>query len=69
MRLVFLGEVACLGAAVWTDPEVGAEAAGFSPELMTLRIVYVRLRFDEFVRFFEAAGVEIQSSCENYVRN
>ncbi|MGA7925336.1 MAG: extracellular solute-binding protein [Candidatus Sulfotelmatobacter sp.] len=46
--------------AAWTDPSVGAMADGFfSDTLETLQTAYVRPRFDGFVRFFEAAGVQI----------
>ena len=46
--------------AAWLDPEVNAAAcAFFSDTLETLRKSYVRPRFNGFVRFFEAAGIEI----------
>lgn len=46
--------------AAWTDPSVDAASGGFfSGTLQTLQRAYVRPRFDGFVRFFEAAGVEI----------
>jgi multiple sugar transport system substrate-binding protein len=46
--------------AAWTDSSVGAMADGFfSDTLETLQTAYVRPRFDGFVRFFEAAGVQI----------
>jgi multiple sugar transport system substrate-binding protein len=46
--------------AAWTDPDLD-DAAGnfFSRTLCTLRGAYLRPRFDGFVRFFEAAGIEI----------
>lgn len=46
--------------AAWTDPAVDAAAGGFfSGTLPTLQTAYVRPRFNGFVRFFEAAGIEI----------
>jgi multiple sugar transport system substrate-binding protein len=46
--------------AAWTDSSVNAMADGFfSSTLQTLQTAYVRPRFDGFVRFFEAAGVQI----------
>jgi multiple sugar transport system substrate-binding protein len=46
--------------AAWTDPEADSAAGGFfSGTLRTLQAAYVRPRFDGFVRFFEAAGIEI----------
>jgi multiple sugar transport system substrate-binding protein len=46
--------------AAWTDPSVNAAASNFfSNTLLTLQTAYVRPRFDGFVRFFEAAGVQI----------
>lgn len=46
--------------AAWTDTSVDAMADGFfSGTLQTLQTAYVRPRFDGFVRFFEAAGVQI----------
>jgi multiple sugar transport system substrate-binding protein len=46
--------------AAWTDSSVDAMADGFfSGTLQTLQTAYVRPRFDGFVRFFEAAGVQI----------
>ncbi len=46
--------------AAWLDPEIDAAACGFfSDTLETLRKSYVRPRFNGFVRFFEAAGIEI----------
>jgi multiple sugar transport system substrate-binding protein len=44
----------------WTDSSVNAVADGFfSGTLQTLQTAYLRPRFDGFVRFFEAAGIEI----------
>lgn len=52
------GQPASLSA--WLDPEINAAACGFfSDTLETLQKSYVRPRFDGFVRFFEAAGIEI----------
>ncbi len=46
--------------AAWTDSSVNAAADGFfSGTLRTLQTAYLRPRFDGFVRFFEAAGIEI----------
>jgi len=46
--------------AAWTDHSVDAAADGFfSSTLQTLQTAYLRPRFDGFVRFFEAAGVEV----------
>jgi multiple sugar transport system substrate-binding protein len=46
--------------SAWTDPEVDAMASGFfSGTIKTLQNAYLRPRFSGFVRFFEAAGVEI----------
>jgi multiple sugar transport system substrate-binding protein len=58
------GQPASLSA--WTDPAVDFEAGGFfSGTLETLRSAYVRPRFDGFVRFFEAAGIEINRCLKN----
>jgi multiple sugar transport system substrate-binding protein len=52
------GQPASLSA--WLDPEIDAAACGFfSGTLETLQKAYVRPRFDGFVRFFEAAGIEV----------
>jgi multiple sugar transport system substrate-binding protein len=52
------GQPASLTA--WTDSSLDAMAGGFfSGTLPTLQTAYVRPRFDGFVGFFEAAGVEI----------
>ena len=52
------GQPASLTA--WTDPSVDATSDGFfSGTLQTLQTAYLRPRFDGFVRFFEAAGIEI----------
>jgi multiple sugar transport system substrate-binding protein len=46
--------------AAWTDSSINAMADGFfSGTLQTLQTAYVRPRFDGFVRFFEAAGIEV----------
>ncbi|HTF42848.1 MAG TPA: hypothetical protein VK641_03060, partial [Terriglobales bacterium] len=43
-----------------TDSSVNAMAGDFfSATLPTLQTAYLRPRFDGFVRFFEAAGIEI----------
>ena len=52
------GQPASLTA--WTDARVDAAAGGFfSGTLPTLQSAYLRPRFEGFVRFFEAAGNEI----------
>jgi multiple sugar transport system substrate-binding protein len=52
------GQPASLTA--WSDSSVNAGADGFfSGTLPTLQTAYLRPRFDGFVRFFEAAGVQI----------
>ena len=52
------GQPASLSA--WTDSSVNAMADGFfAGTLQTLQTAYLRPRFDGFVRFFEAAGIEI----------
>lgn len=46
--------------AAWTDPGNDAAANGFfSGTLATLQSAYLRPRFDGFVRYFEAAGIQI----------
>jgi len=46
--------------AAWTDPQINSEASGFfAGTLETLRTAYVRPRFDGFIHFFEAAGIQI----------
>ena len=46
--------------AAWTDPQIDRAAGGFfSDTLRTLQNAYVRPRFNGFVKFFEAAGIEI----------
>jgi multiple sugar transport system substrate-binding protein len=60
------GQPASLGA--WTDPQLDFEAGGFFfGTLETLRTAYVRPRFDGFVRFFEAAGIEVNRCVKNEV--
>lgn len=52
------GQPASLSA--WTDSSLDAMAgAFFSGTLQTLQTAYVRPRFEGFVRFFEAAGVQV----------
>ena len=54
--------------AAWTDPQIDFEAGGFfSGTLETLRTAYVRPRFDGFIRFFEAAGIEVNRCLKNQV--
>jgi multiple sugar transport system substrate-binding protein len=56
--------------AAWTDPSVNAAADGFfSCTLQTLRTAYLRPRFDGFVRFFEAAGIEINRCLRGEVKD
>jgi multiple sugar transport system substrate-binding protein len=46
--------------SAWIDPAVNAQSSGFfSGTLKTLQNAYLRPRFNGFVRFFEAAGIEI----------
>jgi multiple sugar transport system substrate-binding protein len=56
--------------AAWSDSAVNAEADGFfSGTLETLQSAYLRPRFDGFVRFFEAAGIEINRCLRGEVTN
>jgi len=56
--------------AAWTDSSVNAMADGFfSGTLQTLQTAYVRPRFDGFVRFFEAAGIEINRCLRGEVKD
>jgi multiple sugar transport system substrate-binding protein len=56
--------------AAWTDPSVNAAADGFfSGTLQTLQTAYLRPRFDGFVRFFEAAGIEINRCLRGEVKD
>ena len=58
------GQPASLSA--WRDPGIDEAAGGFFSEtLESLQTAYVRPRFDGFVRFFEAAGVEINRCLKN----
>ena len=41
----------------------------FSGTLETLQTAYLRPRFDGFVRFFEAAGIEIQRCLRREVKD
>jgi multiple sugar transport system substrate-binding protein len=62
------GQPASLSA--WIDPEINQAAGGFfSDTLETLQSAYVRPRFDGFVRFFEAAGIEINRCLKNEIRD
>ena len=46
--------------------QIDSEAGGFfSRTLETLRTAYVRPRFDGFIQFFEAAGIEINRCLKN----
>ena len=54
--------------AAWADPQIDFEAGSFfSGTLETLRTAYVRPRFDGFIRFFEAAGIEVNRCLKNQV--
>jgi multiple sugar transport system substrate-binding protein len=56
--------------AAWTDSSVNAVADGFfSGTLQTLKTAYLRPRFDGFVRFFEAAGIEINRCLRGDVKD
>jgi multiple sugar transport system substrate-binding protein len=56
--------------AAWTDPSVNTAAEDFfSATLPTLQGAYVRPRFDGFVRFFEAAGVEINRCLRGEIKD
>lgn len=56
--------------AAWTDSSVNAAADGFfSGTLQTLQTAYLRPRFDGFVRFFEAAGIEINRCLRGVVKD
>jgi multiple sugar transport system substrate-binding protein len=56
--------------AAWTDLSVNAMADDFfSGTLQTLQSAYVRPRFDGFVRFFEAAGIEINRCLRGEVKD
>jgi multiple sugar transport system substrate-binding protein len=56
--------------AAWTDSSVNAAAENFfSDTLPTLQTAYVRPRFDGFVRFFEAAGVEINRCLRGEIKD
>jgi multiple sugar transport system substrate-binding protein len=52
------GQPASLTA--WTDPTINGMTEGFfAGTLETLRTAYIRPRFSGFVRFFEAAGIDV----------
>jgi multiple sugar transport system substrate-binding protein len=56
--------------AAWKDLAVNAMADDFfSGTLRTLQTAYVRPRFDGFVRFFEAAGIEINRCLRGEVKD
>jgi multiple sugar transport system substrate-binding protein len=56
--------------AAWTDTSVNVAADGFfSDTLQTLQTAYVRPRFDGFVRFFEAAGIEVNRCLRGEVKD
>ncbi len=60
------GQPASLSA--WTDAAVDAGASGFfSGTLKTLQTAYLRPRFNGFVRFFEASGIEINKCLRGQV--
>jgi multiple sugar transport system substrate-binding protein len=54
--------------AAWQDPVTDAAAGGFfSGTLKTLQSAYLRPRFNGFVKFFEAAGAEINKCLRGQV--
>jgi multiple sugar transport system substrate-binding protein len=56
--------------AAWNDPSLNAITDSFfSGTLQTLQTAYVRPRFDGFVRFFEAAGIEINRYLRGEVKD
>ena len=56
--------------AAWTDASVNTAAEHFfSDTLQTLQTAYVRPRFDGFVRFFEAAGIEINRCLRGEIKD
>jgi multiple sugar transport system substrate-binding protein len=56
--------------AAWSDPSLNAMTDSFfSGTLQTLQTAYVRPRFDGFVRFFEAAGIEINRCLRGEVKD
>jgi len=62
------GQPASLGA--WLDKSVNAASGDFfSGTLLTLQTAYVRPRFDGFVSFFEAAGIQINRCLRGEIPN
>ena len=62
------GQPASLEA--WTEPSVNAATDNFfSGTLQTLQTAYLRPRFNGFVRFFEAAGIEINRCLRGEVKD
>jgi len=62
------GQPASLSA--WTDSSVNVAADGFFADtLQTLQTAYLRPRFDGFVRFFEAAGIEINRCLRREIKD
>jgi len=62
------GQPASLTA--WTDASVNTAAGHFfSDTLQTLQTAYVRPRFDGFVPFFEAAGIEINRCLRGEIKD
>lgn len=56
--------------AAWKDSSVNAISDGFFADtLETLQTAYLRPRFDGFVRFFEAAGIEINRCLQGKVKD
>lgn len=54
--------------AAWQDPSTDAAAGRFfSGTLKTLQSAYLRPRFDGFVQFFEAAGIEVNKCLRGQV--
>ena len=62
------GQPASLGA--WLDKSVNAASGDFfSDTLLSLQTAYVRPRFDGFVSFFEAAGVQVNRCLRGEIQN
>jgi multiple sugar transport system substrate-binding protein len=56
--------------AAWNDSSINAMTDDFfSGTLQTLQTAYLRPRFDGFVRFFEAAGVQINRCLRGALKN
>ena len=56
--------------AAWTNPSVNAASDDFfAGTLQTLQTAYMRPRFDGFVRFFVAAGIEINRCLRGEIKD